>query len=359
MGTTDVEIYIKDRLPFRFYLGMDNIGNAITGYNRMFTGLIWNVWRDQILSYQYTIGSTLKKYQSHFLQYTIPFSWRHQLLLIGGYSKSRVHYTVDGFSQIFFSKGFNLQTSARYDIPLVFTSSLGEVILGFDFKRTNNNLEYSGTPVFGAYTNLTQFMMGYNMGGKKNWMDWNFEIEGFYSPFKWVADQANRKYHTIRAFSKVKYAYIRSSSVVDFFMPLDFSLAMYLRGQLASENLLPSEMYGLGGFDTIRGYKEGVYNGDHALLYNLEMKSPNFSLFGKKDKGKWKILAFFDIGMAWKNHKASGERKSDILLSIGPGIRYRWLPYITARLDWGFQLKTRRSYGITHNRGHFSVIAGF
>jgi len=359
-GTTDIEIHIKDRLPVRAYLGMDNIGNEVTGYNRMFGGLLLgNLWKDQMLSYQYTIGSTLKKFQSHYLQYTIPFSWRHQLLLIGGYSYYKTHYTVDDLSQIFYSKGMALQLSTRYDIPLVFSSSLGDVTAGFDFKRTNNNVEFSKNPVFGTYSNLTQFMAGYNMGGKKDWIDWNFQIEGFYSPFKWVADQTDDKYNTIRSYAKVKYAYLRSSSVCDFILPRDFYLSMYARWQLASENLLPSEMYGLGGFDTVRGYKERVYNVDHAILYNLEFKCPPFSLFGEKDKGKWKVLAFFDMGYGWKNHKAPTERKSDGLFSIGPGIRYSWIPYVTARLDWGFQLKTRNEYGTSHNRGHFSVIVGF
>ena len=359
-GTTDVEVHVKDRLPIRVYGGIDNIGNYITGYNRMFAGLVLgNLWKDQMLSYQYTTGSTLKKFQSHFLQYTIPFSWRHQLLLIGGYSYYKVNYEVDGIEGVFHSHGMSLQGSARYDIPFVLMGYLTDVTCGFDFKRTNNNVEFSEEPVFGAYANLTQFMAGYNMGGCKNWMEWNVQIEGFWSPGRWVADQTNSKYNTIRAYAKNQYAYLRSSSNVNFIMGKDFLLDMYLRWQLANQNLLPSEMYGLGGFDTVRGYKERVYNGDHAVVYNVEIKSPQFSLFGSRDKGKWRILGFFDMGYAWKNHKAPGERESDGLFSIGPGLRYAWLPYVTARLDWGFQLKTRDEYGIGHNRGHFSVIIGF
>ncbi len=353
--TTDIEIVIKDRLPCRIYTGIDNTGNDITGNNRIFAGLLANTYKDQLLAYQFTTGSTVRKFQSHTLKYTIPLPWRNLIEFIAGYSYYDVNYEVDGIAGTFHSDGMSLQTSVRYDIPILIKQNLSTITAGFDFKRTNNNASFSELPVFGSYANLTQFMTGFDIGGNTKFFDWSFHIEGFYSPGRWVSDQTNARYQTIRAFAKNHYVYARSSSVIDFYLPKDFTLDLFLRWQISNRNLLPSETYGLGGYDTIRGYKERVYNGDDAILFNIDVQSPGINV----KKGKLKFLAFFDSGWAWKNLKASTERKSESLFSIGPGIRYYWTPYITARLDWGIQLKTRKEFGSDHNRLHFSIVAGY
>ncbi|NGX63688.1 MAG: Heme/hemopexin transporter protein HuxB [Candidatus Anoxychlamydiales bacterium] len=354
-NTTDIEINVKDRLPVRPYAGVDNTGNDVTGNTRVFAGILANTYKNQLLAYQYITATTLKEYQAHIFKYTVPLPWRDSLELIAAYSSFDVDYSVTGLSGLFHSDGMNLQVSAHYDIPIFVLQYLGEVILGFDFKRTNNNVTFSAAPVFGAYANLTQFMLAYNMGGLvKKGLEYNFYIEGFYSPGRWVSDQSNAKYRTIRAFAKNHYVYARSAVEVNYTLPKDFVIASYLRWQLSNQNLLPSETYGLGGYNTVRGYKEAIYNADLAILYNLSLRTPSI----KKKYGNFIFLTFFDLANGWKNHKAGAEKKSQLLYSIGPGVRYNFSSYVSARLDWGVQLKNI-SQQRSHNRFHFSVVAGY
>ncbi|NGX34619.1 MAG: Heme/hemopexin transporter protein HuxB [Candidatus Anoxychlamydiales bacterium] len=352
--TTDIEFLIKDRFPLRVYSGIDNTGTNVTGNNRIFAGLLANTYKDQLLSYQYTSGSNMREFQSHTFKYTIPLPWRNQLELIAGYSYFDVNYEVAGTTGKFHSDGMSLQTSARYDIPLLVKQKLSILSFGVDFKRTNNNATFSDIPVFGAYSNLTQMMASYNIGSSSKYLDWDFEIEGYCSPGRWISDQSNARYATIRAFAKNQYIYLRSSSSLLFFIK-DFRAAMFFRWQVANQNLLPSETFGLGGYNTVRGYRERVYNGDLALLYNLEFQSPNI----KSKIGAFRLLGFFDVGKVWKYKKAGSEKKSQLLYSVGPGLRYFWSPYITSRLDWGIKLRRRPDLGSSKHKLHFSLIVGY
>ena len=191
----------------------------------------------------------------------------------------------------------------------------------------------------------------------------SFEIEGFYSPGKWIADQTNRDYNSLRPFAKNHYVYARSAFTLIWRYFEDWAMHNYLRGQIANNNLLPSEEYGVGGSNTVRGYKERIVNGDNAFIWNFEMRTPAFSIL--RTFSGWTncndeclFLLFFDYGWENVHHKVEGQTKSYYLASVGPGVRYNINPYIQFKADWGFQLHHLPFEG-PHRRLHFSLVAGY
>ena len=250
-GTTDIELIVSDRFPLRLYTGIDNTGNDITGNNRFFAGFNWgNVFNaDQTLSYQYASDTNFDRFQSHTLFYEVPLPWRHLLFVYGGYSHVDANFHIPQIKETKFrTHGFSVQASLRYDIPLKADAFLHEFMWGFDFKRTNNNLDFGGRPVISrTIVNLTQLMIGYNLGYEDGPYTVSFEIEGFYSPGKWIADQTNRDYNSLRPFAKNHYVYARSAFTLIWRYFEDWAMHNYLRGQIANKNLLPSEEYGVGG----------------------------------------------------------------------------------------------------------------
>ena len=367
-GTTDIELLTVDRFPLRIYGGIDNTGNDITGNNRIFTGFNWGnaFWNDQQLSYQFSTSSDFKRYQSHTLYYEVPLSWRHILNIYGGYAKVDADFSVPNIDGLMFrTHGFSVQTSLRYQIPLIpLRHCLHEMSLGFDFKRTNNNLNLDEHPIISENNvNLTQFQMGYNLGYNTKAVSISLEIEGFWSPFKWVDDQTNLDYQSLRAYAKNKYLYTRGACSFIWRYYKNWSLHTYFRGQLANINLLPSEEYGLGGYNTVRGYKERIVNGDNALLCNLEMHTPPIKIFSylkknKKSNEALKLLVFFDYGISGVNRTIPGQNKTEYLMSVGPGIRYSFGPYLTLRTDWGFQLHNLELGG-PKQRIDFALVVGY
>ena len=368
-GTTDIEIFVNDRRAFRIYTGIENRGNDVTGNNRPFVGINFgNVfYADQLLSYQFTSSDKVKRFQAHTVNYSIPLLWRHMLNIYGGYSHVDTDFSLINTGAPFHTSGFGMQTSMRYDIPFKSRRNLlHELTWGFDFKRTNNTLDFGGIPVSGKVVNLTQFMLGYNLGYSFQTAKISWEIEGFASPGRWVSDQSNERYQSLRPGARNQYIYFRTSLGSEWAFWKDASLNAYLRGQYASQNLLPSEEYGLGGYDTVRGYKEREVNMDNVVIFNLELHAPSVSLadvFRKYTKLQDKLvfLGFFDL--AWgKAHKAEiGENKEESLMGIGPGVRYSIGPYLIIKADYGFQLKSlgSASLGGADRRLHFSALIGF
>jgi hemolysin activation/secretion protein len=360
-GTTDLELVVQDFRPARLYGGFDNTGNSVTGNNRIFAGFNWGnafSW-DHLLSFQFTASDDFKSFLGYVGKYTIPLPIKHILSVYGGYSTVDSKFDIPEAVGIKFrNSGYNAQGSFRYDIPFnPIYSYLQEFSCGFDFKRMNNNLEFGGIPVFSKNVNLFQFMLSYNMGYESKKFVATLEAEGFISPFQWLPDQSNATYQTLRPFAKSRYVYGRASfSFIHYFLPwLQYDL--FIRGQAADANLLPSEEYGVGGYDTVRGYQEREVNGDDALNVNFELVSTPFSV-ARKGKDNMQILAFFDFGAAYLHTAAATQKEAQYLYSIGPGLRYQFQTNLTARLDWGFQL-----HHITpqtpHQRLHFQFVGSF
>lgn len=367
-GTTDIELVCSDRFPLRLYTGIDNTGNDVTGNNRLFAGLDWGdvFWTGQRLSYQFATSSDFKRYRAHTLYYEIPLPWRHLLNLYGGYSHVDADFSVPNLlGSHFRTHGFSLQGSLRYDIPLrPHLNFLHEVIWGGDFKRTNNNLDLGGVPLISENNvNLTQLMLGYNMGYEIPPLTLSWEIEGFWSPGKWISDQTNADYQSLRPFANNQYVYARTALTLIWKFYKQWTLHHYLRGQLANINLLPSEEYGVGGYNTVRGYKERIVNGDNAFIWNLEIRTPPVSILNllagwKKFHDAFQFLAFYDYGLAGVKETAPFQPKTEYLMSLGPGIRYNVIPYLTFRADWGFQLHNLHLGG-PYQRLHFALIVGY
>jgi hemolysin activation/secretion protein len=368
-GTTNIELLTTDRFPLRVYGGIDNTGNDVTGNNRLFAGLNWgNVFgTDQRLSYQFATSSDFTRFRSHTLYYEIPIPhWQHLLNIYGGYSHVDADFVVPNIEGVKFrTHGFSLQASLRYAIPLrPHKNFLHELITGCDFKRTNNNLDLGGLPVISEdNVNLTQAMLGYNLGYEISPLTLSFEIEGFYSPGRWIADQTDADYQSLRPFAKNTYVYARIATTFIWRYYKEWAMHHYFRGQLASINLLPSEEYGVGGYNNVRGYKERIVNGDNVFIWNFEMRTPTFHilkyLIGKKKfKDELQFLAFFDYGLAGVKQTVPDQSKTTYLASIGPGIRYNVVPYLTFRADWGFQLHYL-DLGGPHQHLHFALILGY
>ena len=318
-----------------------------------------------MLSYQFTSSDDFKKLLAHTLRFTTPLLWRHIFVLYGGYSSVDANFMIRESTTNYRTSGYSAQASFRYDIPLSSKKGiLHELQWGFDFKRTNNNLEFGGRPIEGKFVNLTQFMLGYNIGYRSNRVITTWEIESFFSPGRWIKDQSDKKFHSLRQYAKNRYVYFRSSFSFILKLFKDFTLHNYFRGQYSTTNLLPSEMFGLGGYDTVRGYKERIVNTDNAFVLNTELHTSQVSLWkmvNYKGSDSFKFLGFFDLGWGSKHKKAEGEKKHRLLLSIGPGLRYSIVPYITFRADWGFRLNGLSSVGFhnPHNKFHFSIVAGY
>lgn len=364
-GTSDILFLVHDVRPYQFYIGSDNMGlkNTISTlfYAGFTTGNLFSL--GHTLTYQYTT-SNFYAMQAHTAQYLAPLPNLHLLNLYGGYATVNPKNTLPGS----INNGFMIQASLRYVIPLLPTFSFRQdITAGFDYKRTNTDLIFASdlalTP-FHQTVNLTQFMVGYNGSYQHDGYLLSFLAEIYGSPFSWLAQQSNFDYSQLRPGAKHKWIYSRA--IFSYFqkLPRGYSLNLIARGQVSSTPLLPSEQFGLGGFETVRGYNERVLNDDDAICLTAELYTPTWKVIQRIRKksplsDSLQFLAFIDYGWGDNIKILPGEPKADFLAGVGPGMRYSIQNRFAGRLDYGFKLHKSPVIGTSLGYLHFSAVAYF
>ncbi|MCB1110030.1 MAG: ShlB/FhaC/HecB family hemolysin secretion/activation protein [Chlamydiia bacterium] len=358
-GTTDIRLLTLDRRPWRVYAGVDNTGFDETDNTRLFTGVNWGdvFGTDQILSLQFTCSPNVDRYWALTGNYTIPLPWRDLWVFYGGYSHVHGDMDTSGLD----NSGYAAQASTRYNFILPNSPGfLQDLTLGFDYKRTDNNLEFGGNRVFRNSINLTQLVLGYNAAFDSDDFKTSMTVELFYSPGDWLPEQSNSDYQRVRYKAKSDYIYIRAAFAPILRLSKDFSFALTLRGQVASQNLLASEQYGLGGYNTVRGYKERAVNVDNAFLVSAELRSPSMGLMGRRlFKDMIQFLIFLDYAIGRDVRPMPFISKTQYLLGFGPGVRYEIAPYLSFRGDLGFKLKGVENDPDKGFRFHFALVASY
>ncbi|MCP6762536.1 MAG: ShlB/FhaC/HecB family hemolysin secretion/activation protein [Fischerella sp. CENA71] len=116
---------------------------------------------------------------------------------------------------------------------------------------------------------------------------------------------------------------------------------LVLRGdvQLADRPLVPFEQIGIGGLDSVRGYRQDALLTDNGIFASAEVRIPVVRFPGRNNF--LQMTPFVDFGNGWNDSGRSDfevELDSHTLLSVGLGLRLQLEDNLTARLDWGIPL---------------------
>jgi len=353
-GSTDVVLEVTDRFPFRPYVSYDNFGVSTLGYDRYSTGFtlmdVWTGW-DQKIDYQYLTSGGFSELQANSASWAAALPWRHTATVFGSYSKAN----PDAVGQLDLSS-YYWQVSGRYNILLptfLFKDNKGDfrhqAYLGFDFKAANSDVFFAGAQLepstnglAGLY-NIFQFVFGYTATMTDPLGSTGLELVGFASPGGATGDNSNASFQQINGGATANYVYGKFLLNRIFRLPEGISLVGNLQIQQSNQTLMPTESFGIGGYDTVRGYDQRSANGDNAYMTNVELRSPPISFGQLLGDGRFPdqlvLLGFFDYGQVLQENSDTTTSVNWHLMSIGPGLRYSIGPYFTARFDWGFQLQ--------------------
>jgi filamentous hemagglutinin family protein len=105
--------------------------------------------------------------------------------------------------------------------------------------------------------------------------------------------------------------------------------------QLSTTPLLTSEQLGLGGLETVRGYRQDLLLTDNAAFASAEIRLPILRI--DQINSVFQLAPFVDVGTAWNESEEPEVLEPNTLASIGLGLRVL-LSNITARFDWGIPL---------------------
>lgn len=124
--------------------------------------------------------------------------------------------------------------------------------------------------------------------------------------------------------------------------------------QLSNEELIPLEQVGLGGFETVRGYRQDFLLRDNAAFASVELRYP--LLRTSDGEGVLQVTPFVDLGRAWSSNPEL-EIEARTLFSVGLGLRWQYGDRLTLRLDWGIPLTETdsRERTLQENGIYFSI----
>ncbi len=111
-------------------------------------------------------------------------------------------------------------------------------------------------------------------------------------------------------------------------------LLVKLESQLADRPLLALEQIGLGGQDTVRGYRQDLLLADNGVIASAEVRLPIFA--SPERKQVLQVVPFLDFGWGWnKPNNPSPNPTPSTIASGGLGLRYQAGDNFSAKLDYG------------------------
>jgi hemolysin activation/secretion protein len=106
-----------------------------------------------------------------------------------------------------------------------------------------------------------------------------------------------------------------------------------LDAQLADRPLLAIEQIGLGGQDTVRGYRQDLLLADNGIIASAEVRLPIFT--PPDSKQVIQVVPFLDFGLGWNQPNNPSTNLTPTIASGGLGLRYQDGNDFSARLDYG------------------------
>lgn len=335
-GTTDVVYRSHEVAPMRGYIGADDTGVDTLNYGRFFAGFTYgNLWnRGGILGYQYTTDEDFRLLHAHSLSYLQPLNRKWSLQSYGSWAGVTPELQA-GLSQ----SGESWQVGASMVRHLT-RSRQGQsnFSAGFDFKSTDNNLEFSGSTISNSNAELLQLRFEYDQTafGRSPDEFSLFRLATFIGPGG-IAGGAHSTaaFNTIRPGTSPDYIYMRLRLERSSLIASGWQLQSRFAGQVASERLLFSEMLGFGGFDSLRGFDQRAYNADHGWIANFEFGPRTRRGGSPSNPTMFRYYTFIDLGDGYLEAPLPGEDAHTFAMSAGIGARYQVSDKLIARFDYG------------------------
>jgi hemolysin activation/secretion protein len=328
VDTSILSVKVQEADSFHIDVFLDNnrvpsVGSFRRGI-RLNEGNVFGIGDEFTMQYSNTDGSN-----NVDLSYAIPLSADEQILTIkGGISETSIieepfdRLDIEG-SSFYIDLGFRqpIIRTPTQEFSLGFTLSRQEsrtTLLGEDFPLSASADEFGQTKItalrlFQEFTTrsnndvfalFSQFSIGLPIFGST---DNDTEADSEF--FAW----------------RGQAQYVRV--IAD-----DTLLVFRTDLQLAFTDLVGFEQFGLGGGQSVRGYRQDLLLTDNALLTSAEVRIPLL----RKGENLLQVIPFMDFGVGWNRSKDDPDPNN--IFGIGLGLLYQMDDSITARFDWGVDL---------------------
>ena len=105
--------------------------------------------------------------------------------------------------------------------------------------------------------------------------------------------------------------------------------------QFAGDGLVSLEQIGVGGLNSVRGYRQDLLLTDNGIFISAEVRVPVVRF--DDDDSLLQVVPFFDFGTGW-NFNGDTNPEDNTLIGIGVGLQLDLQDWLSARLDYGIPL---------------------
>jgi len=124
--------------------------------------------------------------------------------------------------------------------------------------------------------------------------------------------------------------------------------------QLANDPLLTLEQFAVGGYATVRGYRENQRVQDEGAVASLEIRVPVWR--DPRYLGVIELAPFVDYGHVW-NQSERPDKRAKTLASAGIGLRWRLPRFVSAQIYWGQNFNSVDTSGNLQDHGVMFLVS--
>ena len=337
-GSTDIIVKVEEKFPFHLSLDYNNFGSSDVSRHRFGVEMETNRYlpiEGSTLSIRGVMGSKTSDFvygRTLYIQPVNNYGTKLEASVSGGDFDVGREFTQLGIT----GKSWGYSIGLRHPfVKTRFHSLTAEV--GFESKDAKEffldtlssidkirmltgSIDYNSTDSTGR--NIISFSINQGLGDTFGAMENN--------------DPKSSRPPADNRFTRFTLIAARLQQLTEF-------LSVILRGsgQVTTRSLVASEQFSLGGSETVRGYPQGEFLGDHGYHLSTEVRVaplPTRDLFQ---------LAFFvDHGATAVRQAPVGTRSYQTLTGVGYGVRlnysYKSLVF-QGRLDVGFPVQPSKS----------------
>lgn len=350
-GSSILEIKLQEADPFDVTLSLDNYRAPSVGTDRRsvkFTHRNLTGMGDRFsIGYLNTDGSN----SLNDLNYSVPVN-PHNGTVDFRFSYTDSEIITQPFDR-FDIESTNTNYELTYRQPL-FQKPTQDGAVGITFSKNNSAITVGGQP--------EQISRGAEVDGETNISALRFfqeytqrdahQVLALLSQFSLGLDVFGA---TTNEDPQPDGEFIAWRGQVQYLRLLNPNLTLLLRSdfQMASDALLPTEQFSLGGGLNVRGYRQDALLGDNGWFNSAEIRVTVLRV--PQAKLSLQLTPFVDFGKVWNSDDLVLD--TNTLVSTGIGLRLQISDYLTSSIAWGIPLVDLDTEGdsLQENGVYFSL----
>jgi len=353
-GTVDMELKVKDDLPFHGNVEVNNRYTADTTSLRTNVVLSYdNLWQKaHTFSVQYQVSPEAKDEANVFAAtYIARLEEARTILAMYYVDSSSDVATIGTLGVLGKGKIFGVRGIRPLDGIGPFYQN---ATLGVDYKNFTEDIQLAdgsdSTPI--EYVNWSA---SYAFGWALRKSTTDFQVGASWG-MRGVGND-DYEFEQKRYKARANYAYFTGSMTHSRQVFGNARFVTRLGWQYANTPLISNEQYIAGGMTTVRGYLEAEELGDLGADMSVELHSP--SLIKSTRIIDLHFFGFFDYATLRLNEPLPGQDATSRISSAGLGFRFTGLGGLVADIDWARALRDGTRTLEDDERYLFRVTYGF